>query len=141
MIIEYARYNVPLAETKAFLSAFDRAQAALAESDQCRAWEMARGVEDQTEWVIRIEWVSLEGHQQEFRSSPHYTAYMKPPAPIQRVPAGIPSLQSERSQRSQVAGQLVKLPASLGVRQSFAKAVNSLDVDPIDDGDVLLITD
>lgn len=78
MIIEYARYTIPLAETKAFLSAFDRAQAALAESDQCLAWEMARGVEDQTDWVIRIEWLSLDGHQQEFRSSPHYTAYMKP---------------------------------------------------------------
>ena len=78
MIIEYVRYQVPLKEAKEFLSAVDRAQAALAEAPECRAWEMARGVEDPTRWVIRIEWESLDAHQAGFRTGPNYTDYMRP---------------------------------------------------------------
>lgn len=78
MIIEYIRYRVPQAETRDFVAAFDRAQAALAEADESRSWEMARGIEDQTEWVIRIEWTSLDAHLERFRTGPHYADYMRP---------------------------------------------------------------
>ncbi len=78
MIIEYVRYKVPAEEVKAFVAAYDRAQAALAEADQCRAWEMSRGVEDPTKFVIRIEWASLDAHNIDFRTGPHYADYMRP---------------------------------------------------------------
>jgi quinol monooxygenase YgiN len=78
MIIEYVRYRVPEAEMKAFVGAMDRAQASLALADECRAWEMARGVEEPDTWVLRIEWASLDAHQTGFRTGPHYPDFMRP---------------------------------------------------------------
>ena len=38
----------------------------------CVAYEVARGVEQPEHFVVRIEWDSIEGHEQGFRSSPGF---------------------------------------------------------------------
>lgn len=41
-------------------------------SSHCQAYEVSRGVEDPQSYVVRIEWDSVEGHEQGFRPSPEF---------------------------------------------------------------------
>lgn len=72
MVVEYIRYTVPLALAEKFVGAYQRAGRILEADPHCVRWEVARGTEEPEHFVVRIEWDSIEGHQQGFRSSPQF---------------------------------------------------------------------
>jgi heme-degrading monooxygenase HmoA len=75
MVVEYIRYTVPAEQAAAFEDAYRSAGRLLEEDQHCQAFEIARGVEEPEHFVVRIEWNSLEGHEQGFRSSPRFREF------------------------------------------------------------------
>jgi quinol monooxygenase YgiN len=75
MIIEYIRYRVPAERHREFEGAYADAQAALQGSSHCLAYEVSHGVEEPDHYVVRIEWDSLEGHEDGFRKSPAFASF------------------------------------------------------------------
>jgi hemoglobin len=76
MIVEYIRYQISAERRDAFESAYGSAQASLASSPHCLAWELARCSEDAGQYTLRIEWDSAEGHMQGFRQGPDFGAFL-----------------------------------------------------------------
>jgi quinol monooxygenase YgiN len=72
MIVEYIRYQVPPERHQAFLEAYAAAGSDLTASPHCRTFEVSQGHEEPDNFVVRIEWDSLEGHEQGFRTSPQF---------------------------------------------------------------------
>ncbi len=72
MVVEYIRYTVPSARAGEFEDAYQRAGRVLDADPHCVRWELARGAEEPEHFVVRIEWDSIEGHEQGFRSSPQF---------------------------------------------------------------------
>jgi len=72
VFVEYIRYTVPLARAEEFEGAYQRARRLLDADPHCVRWEVARGTEEPEHFVVRIEWDSIEGHEQGFRSSPQF---------------------------------------------------------------------
>lgn len=75
MVIEYIRYHIPADRSNQFECAYAEAGRSLAASSHCRAYEVSRGVEEPESYVVRIEWDSLEGHEQGFRTSPEFREF------------------------------------------------------------------
>jgi heme-degrading monooxygenase HmoA len=69
MIVEYIRYRVPAERHQEFELAYAQASAALEDSPHCLAYEVAHGIEEPENYVVRIEWDSVDGHEQGFRKS------------------------------------------------------------------------
>jgi len=72
MVVEYIRYTVPPARAEDFQAAYQRAGQVLNADPHCVRWEVARGAEEPEHFVVRIEWDSIGGHEQGFRSSPQF---------------------------------------------------------------------
>lgn len=75
MIVEYLRYGIEEYRRSAFEAAYATAQEALRASSHCLGWELAGCVEDPSQYVLRIEWDSAEGHLQGFRRSPEFRIF------------------------------------------------------------------
>jgi heme-degrading monooxygenase HmoA len=69
MVVEYIRYRVPEERHREFERAYAQARAALEESSHCLAYEVSHGIEEPDNYVVRIEWDSVEGHEHGFRQS------------------------------------------------------------------------
>jgi len=72
MVVEYIRYRVAPDRHDEFERAWSEAQAVLREAPQCLSYEVSRGIEEPGNYVVRIEWSSLEDHEQGFRQSPAF---------------------------------------------------------------------
>lgn len=72
MIIEYIRYTVPMERATEFSSAYARAGKVLNADAHCLGYEISRGVEEPQHWVVRIQWDSIEGHENGFRKESHF---------------------------------------------------------------------
>ena len=75
MIIEYIRYQVPAARHAEFLAAYGAAADELRASTQCRRYEISQGVEEPDNFIVRIEWSSLDDHLKGFRGSVAFAAF------------------------------------------------------------------
>ncbi len=75
MIVEYIRYTIPEAQRSEFERAYEQAQAALVASAHCLRYELAQCVEEADAYILRIEWDSLAGHLQGFRTSPEFRTF------------------------------------------------------------------
>lgn len=75
MVVEYIRYTVPAAQVAEFEDAYRRAGGLLEGDSHCLAFEITRGIEQPEHFIVRIEWDSLEGHEQGFRSSPAFPEF------------------------------------------------------------------
>ena len=75
MIVEYVRYASPAERRADFEAGYGSAAAALDASPHCLAYDLARCAEDPTQYVLRIEWDSADGHMQGFRSSPEFRTF------------------------------------------------------------------
>jgi quinol monooxygenase YgiN len=82
MVVEYVRYHVDAARGEEFERAYAAAGRLLAASSHCLAYEVARGVEDPASYVVRIEWDSVEGHEQGFRRSPAFPEFLSAVKPF-----------------------------------------------------------
>ena len=72
MVVEYIRYTVPTGQAEQFEDAYGQAGQVLDADPHCLRWEVARGVEEPEHFVVRIEWDSIEGHEQGFRGSARF---------------------------------------------------------------------
>jgi quinol monooxygenase YgiN len=72
MIIEYVRYVIPAARHAEFLAAYAAAADDLRAAPECRRYEISQGVEEPDNFVVRIEWDTMEGHLTGFRGGPHF---------------------------------------------------------------------
>lgn len=76
MIVEYIRYSVPdAARGAALVAAYEKARASLDEAPECLAYELSACEEDDSAYILRIEWTSTEAHLQGFRKGPHFGAF------------------------------------------------------------------
>lgn len=75
MVVEYIRYAISNATAMAFEEAYVKAAKVLDADPHCLSYEVARGIEEPEHFVVRIEWDSVEGHEQGFRSSPHFREF------------------------------------------------------------------
>ena len=82
MVVEYIRYTVAAEHADAFEAAYARAGNLLAANEHCLAFEVARGIEEPEHFIVRIEWDSLEGHEQGFRTSPRFDEFFSDVQPF-----------------------------------------------------------
>ena len=82
MVVEYIRYNVPAGLAAEFENAYRQASEVLTSDSHCLSYEVAQGVEEPEHFVVRIEWDSLEGHEQGFRSSPRFGEFFSAVKPF-----------------------------------------------------------
>ena len=78
MIVEYIRYRVPLSRQEEFERAWSDAEAALRGASECLAYEVSHGVEQPENYVVRIEWSSIEDHERGFRQSAVFQPFSRP---------------------------------------------------------------
>jgi quinol monooxygenase YgiN len=82
MVVEYIRYTIPAATAASFEAAYAMATKVLDADQHCLSYEVARGLEEPEHFVVRIEWDSVEGHEQGFRSSPHFHEFLSAVQPF-----------------------------------------------------------
>jgi heme-degrading monooxygenase HmoA len=75
MIVEYIRYRIPADRAAAFEDAYRAASVSLDDSPHCERFEVARCADDPSAYVVRVEWDSLNGHMNGFRSSPQFADF------------------------------------------------------------------
>jgi quinol monooxygenase YgiN len=75
MIVECIRYSIPEDRRADFERAYAEASAVLDGSEHCLGYEVSRGVKEPDNYVVRIEWDSIEGHEQGFRKSPGFSTF------------------------------------------------------------------
>jgi quinol monooxygenase YgiN len=82
MIVEYIRYKLseqPAEFGESFAGAFEAAYRAAAlsldASPHCLGYELSRCVEEQSRYILRIEWDSIDGHLTGFRRSPEFSSF------------------------------------------------------------------
>jgi hemoglobin len=75
MIVEYIRYQIPAAQHDEFLAAYGAAGDDLAAAPECLSYEIAHGIEEADNFIVRIEWTSVEAHEQGFRKGPHFPGF------------------------------------------------------------------
>jgi len=75
VVVEYIRYLIPADQTLEFEDAYRRAGAILSADEHCLRHEISRGVEHPDRYVVRIEWDSVEGHEQGFRKSAAFAEF------------------------------------------------------------------
>ena len=82
MVVEYIRYTIDAGRTDAFEQAYRRAAESLDASEHCKRYEVARCTEDPTQYVVRIEWDSEEGHLSGFRQSREFRSFFEAVSPF-----------------------------------------------------------
>jgi quinol monooxygenase YgiN len=75
LVIEYIRYRIDADRRDQFERAYVDAGRSLAASSHCRSYEVGHGMEDPESYIVRIEWNSVEGHEQGFRASPEFREF------------------------------------------------------------------
>jgi heme-degrading monooxygenase HmoA len=76
MVVEYIRYRIDAARSGDFERAYAKAGQVLTASSHCLAYEVARGVEEPASYIVRIEWDSVDGHEQGFRQSLEFGEFL-----------------------------------------------------------------
>ena len=63
MVVEYTRYSIPAERQDQFVRDYAEAAGSLEASPHCLGCELARCVEEPSQYVLRIEWDSAEAPQ------------------------------------------------------------------------------
>jgi quinol monooxygenase YgiN len=82
MVVEYVRYEVPASRADSFVAAYAAAAKELDASPHCLGYEVSRGVEEPQNFVVRIEWDSIHGHEEGFRRSPGFRNFFSAVRPF-----------------------------------------------------------
>jgi quinol monooxygenase YgiN len=75
MVVEYIRYRIPHERQERFEASYRDAATSLDASEHCLAYELSHGVEESERYILRIEWDSLDGHEQGFRRGPEFQPF------------------------------------------------------------------
>jgi len=81
MIVEYIRYDIPAQDADAFEADYAKAGLSLDASPHCMGYELSRGLDEASCYILRIEWDSVEGHMQGFRRSGTSSSFSPPSSP------------------------------------------------------------
>jgi quinol monooxygenase YgiN len=81
-VVEYIRYTIDDGRAQAFEQGYRWSGEALNASPHCEQYEVSRGTEDPTQYVVRIEWDSEEGHLTGFRQSPEFRSFFEAVGPF-----------------------------------------------------------
>ncbi len=76
MVIEYVRYCIATEQASEFEAAYALAEPHLRASPHCLGFELSQCVEDPTQFVVRIEWTSVDEHLQGFRKSAQFPPFL-----------------------------------------------------------------
>ena len=76
MVVEYIRYRIARERWAEFEAAYARAQGPLRASQHCLSYELSHGVEEPENYILRIEWDSVEGHEHGFRQSREFRDFL-----------------------------------------------------------------
>ena len=77
MIVEYIRYKILRERHREFEEAYTNASQSLNASKHCQMYELTHCAEEPEFYILRIEWDSLDGHMNGFRSSPEFREFFK----------------------------------------------------------------
>ncbi len=77
MILEAAPLQVRAGQEPAFEAAFLQAQRIIASMPGYRSHRLERCIERTGEYLLLVEWDTLEGHEQGFRGSPQYQEWKR----------------------------------------------------------------
>lgn len=77
MIVEYIRYKISRERHREFEEAYANASVSLNASKHCQMYELTHCTEEPELYVLRIEWDSLDGHMNGFRSSPEFREFFR----------------------------------------------------------------
>lgn len=77
MIVEIIRYTIASEDAGQFLAAYAAAGEVLRASPFSLGFELARCVEDERSFILRIEWPSVEAHLELFRKSPDFARFLE----------------------------------------------------------------
>ena len=75
-VVEYTRYKIVSNQQHDFEQAYRKAQEYLTNSPDCDAYELTHCHEDRERYVLRIEWTSIEDHEQRFRHDPDFKDFL-----------------------------------------------------------------
>lgn len=81
MVLEIARFRIQAGRADDFVTAYRQARELLAATEGFRSARMTRGVESPGEFVLLVEWDSVEAHTVNFRESdrfPQWRALIAP---------------------------------------------------------------
>ncbi len=76
MIVEYVRYASPPDQIDALLEAYRLAAPHLEAAPECVGFEIAQGIEEPANVIVRIGWISVEAHELGFRGGPHFAPFL-----------------------------------------------------------------
>lgn len=76
MIIEYIRYALKNHTPKEFIAAYIEGGYHLRAAPECLSYELSRCSEDDHVFILRIQWVSVEAHLQQFRGGPYFPPFL-----------------------------------------------------------------
>ena len=78
MVVEYIRYTVTDATRgEELVKAYKVAAKSLDAADQCLGYELTVCEEDETSYILRIEWLSTKDHLEGFRKGPDFAPFFK----------------------------------------------------------------
>jgi len=75
MVVEIIRYNIAPDSSEHFIQTYKEAATFLERSEHCLSYEIIQGIEEPNHFIIRIEWDSVEGHMQGFRTGPDFQPF------------------------------------------------------------------
>ena len=76
MIVEYIRYALTAHTGDDLVAGYRAAGEQLAAAPEALGWELARCVDDPSQFILRIEWESADAHMQGFRKGAHFPPFL-----------------------------------------------------------------
>jgi quinol monooxygenase YgiN len=77
VITEVIRYQVPAEQAQAFEASYQKAEIILRSSKHCSGYQLLRGIEEPENWILLLQWDSVEGHEQGFRQEPRFHQFLE----------------------------------------------------------------
>jgi hemoglobin len=112
MVVEYTRYLISPERRAEFEAMYGKAQKYLQDSEYCESYELSHSLEEPDHYILRIEWVSVDGHLKGFRTAPSFKDFFASVQPFIKdiqemkhyeVLAGVVMKRDERAERSRSA--------------------------------------
>jgi quinol monooxygenase YgiN len=76
MTTEVIRYKIPAEKAAAFEESYQKAESILRGSEHCMGYRLLRGHEEPENWILLLEWDSVDGHEQGFRKAPAFKEFL-----------------------------------------------------------------
>jgi quinol monooxygenase YgiN len=76
MIVEYIRYTIGAERRERFIADYQAASESLRSSPYALGWELSQCMDDPTQFILRIEWDSADGHMKGFRQSASFRTFL-----------------------------------------------------------------